>query len=295
MDDLSKKALTLHLCLANSTRLDLWTVADASAALKALNQECKAQLRQEKKILKLESRLNPSNTPAQTTMDERTAIKGKIALDGLTAIKDLVANNCKINEPSPNHKSSGNTLADEPATPAIAQRENVGHTPATEAMGITPTSTCNNPASTWRESKGHTLPADGNTLVNQANSDIHQNFNTSNTPMSALRAYFGYTPTNGAMGITPASACNTPASTWRTSKGQTLPADSNTLVNQANSYIHQNFNTSNTPMSALRAHFRHTPASGKQDNSAACGTDQANDNIPTFGGTATNYRSVFIV
>ena len=47
LDRLSRKALTLHLSLANTIHRDLWTVADASAALKAINLECKAQVRQE--------------------------------------------------------------------------------------------------------------------------------------------------------------------------------------------------------------------------------------------------------
>ena len=43
--------------------MDLWTVEDASAALKSSNLELKAQVRKAKKIMKLEGR-SSSNTPA---------------------------------------------------------------------------------------------------------------------------------------------------------------------------------------------------------------------------------------
>ena len=55
LDRLSREALMLHLKLANVIRFDLWNVVDACAAFKASNLECKAHLKQEKKILKLQT------------------------------------------------------------------------------------------------------------------------------------------------------------------------------------------------------------------------------------------------
>ena len=146
--------------------------------------------------MKLESRLNPSNTPAQTTMEDRTAIKGKISFDGLTAIKDLVANNCMINEePAIFNERFGRELigvcpSNTPAlalsanegqensnipqrdtnnTPALAEMENVGHIPAIGAQG-------NTPVSTGCASERPMPWAHSNTLarkIDQASSNVH--------------------------------------------------------------------------------------------------------------------------
>ena len=56
LDRLSREALTLHLRLAAVIRYDLWKVADASAALKASNQERKAQEKHDMKLARLETR-----------------------------------------------------------------------------------------------------------------------------------------------------------------------------------------------------------------------------------------------
>ena len=99
----------------------------------------------------------------------------------------------------------------------------------------------------------------------------------------------GHLPAIGTQG-------NTPVSTGCASEGPTQTALNNTLthkIDQASSNVHQR-GTSNSPTSAQKAHWRHTPARGTQDNTPAHDTNQAIDNILALGGSAANNnRSVF--
>jgi hypothetical protein len=80
LDALSKNALKLHLQLAHKIRMDLWTVMDASAALKADGERRKAIERHTRKLRNLTAKRdaagNRNNTADNTKMMEHLTTTG---------------------------------------------------------------------------------------------------------------------------------------------------------------------------------------------------------------------------